>query len=120
MRRAWQQILQAHGNQAEVRLESCPNRLNPIFESPGLRAMFSSSRNYLDVRRWMREKRVVLINLAPLGKLPETMADTIGGLVVNEVFSVARSLPPEERSETLLVLDEFQRFVGPDLEFSLA
>ena len=48
------------------------------------------------------------------------MADTIGGLVVNEVFSVARSLSPEERSETLLVLDEFQRFVGPDLEFSLA
>ena len=116
----WKQILEAHGNQAEVQLESCRNRLTPVFEAPGLRAMFSSSKNYLDVRRWMREKKIVLINLAPLGKLPETMADTIGGLVVNEVFSVARSLEPQEREETLLVLDEFQRFVGPDLEFSLA
>lgn len=120
LRCEWTQIHEAHGSQADVQLESCRNRLSPVFESPGLRAMFSSSRNYLDVARWMREKKVVLINLAPLGTLPETMADMIGGLVVNEVLSVARSLPPEARTDTLLVMDEFQRFVGPDLEFSLA
>src|SRR5207249_3417855 len=53
--------------------------------------------------------------------LPETSADTIGGLVVNEVFSVARSLPPELRQDTLLVLDEFQRFAcSPDMELAVA
>ena len=77
--------------------------------------MFSSSHNYLDVLRWMRERRIVVINLAPLGVLPETIADTIGGLVVNEVFSVARSLPPGQRVETLVCLDEFQRFAMPVL-----
>jgi len=120
LRWEWHQILNAHGNQAEVQLESCRNRLTPIFESPALRATFSSTRNYLDVLRWMRERRIVVINLAPNGVLPETIADTIGGMVVNEVFSVARSLPPEQRVETLLCLDEFQRFVNADLEFSLA
>jgi len=120
LRWEWQQILNAHGNQAEVQLESCRNRLTPIFESPALRATFSSTRNYLDVLRWMRERRIVILNLAPHGVLPETIADTIGGMVVNEVFSVARSLPPEQRVETLLCLDEFQRFVSSDLEFSLA
>jgi hypothetical protein len=68
----------------------------------------------------MRDRKIVVINLAPKDKLPSEIADMIGGLVVNEVTSVARSLLPEERVETLLVLDEFQRFVGPDLEFSLA
>ncbi len=120
LRYEWNQIIEAKGNQAEVQLESSRNRLKPFFDSPVLRAMFASHVNRFDVHRWMREKKVVLINLAPKGKLPENSADTIGGLVVNEVFSIARSLPPEQRVETILVLDEFQRFVGPDLEFSLA
>lgn len=120
LRWEWEQIHESHGDHAERILESSQNRLTPIFESPGLRAMFSSSRNYLDVHRWMREKRLVLLNLAPMGRLPEAMADTIAGLVVNEVFSVARSLAPRDRQDTLLVLDEFQRFISKDLELALA
>ena len=121
LRWEWDQILRAHGSQAETQLESSRNRLTPIFEAPGLRATYSSARNYLDIGRWMDEGRVVLINLAPMGTVPETMADMIGGMVVNEVFSVARSRPPERRVETWLYLDEFQRFIaGDDLEYNLA
>ncbi len=120
LRWEWEKIHDSHGDHADRILESSQNRLTPIFESPGLRAMFSSSKNYLDVERWMREKRIVLINLAPMGILPESMADTIAGLVVNEVFSVARSLRPRQRQDTLLVLDEFQRFISRDLELALA
>lgn len=120
LRHEWNQIIDARNSQAEVQLESTRNRLKPYFDSPVLRAMFASPVNRFDVHRWMREKKVVVVNLAPMGKLPEQSADAIGGLIVNEVFAVARSLPPEQRQETLLILDEFQRFVGPDLEFSLA
>lgn len=119
LRWEWDQIF-ANNAEAERQLESSRNRLRPIFRSNFLRATFSSTRNYLDVRSWMRDRKIVVINLAPKGKLPPEIADMIGGLVVNEVTSVARSLLPQERVETLLVLDEFQNFVGPDLEFSLA
>lgn len=120
LRYEWNQIIEAKGAQAEVQLESTRNRLKPYFDSPVLRAMFASPVNRFDVLGWTRERKVVLVNLAPMGRLPETSADAIGGLIVNEVFSIARSLPPAARVETLVVLDEFQRFIGPDLEFSLA
>lgn len=120
LRYEWNQIIDAKGSQAEVQLESTRNRMKPYFDSPVLRAMFASPVNRFDVLNWIRDKKVVVVNLAPMGRLPEQSADAIGGLIVNEVFAIARSLPPEERREVLLVLDEFQRFVGPDLEFSLA
>jgi hypothetical protein len=121
LRDEWRQILEARGSQAEVQLESCRNRMKPFFDSPVLSAMFASPQNRFDVRRWMRERKIVVVNLAPMGRLDVPSADTLGGLIVNEVLSVARSLRPEERDETVLVLDEFQRFVmGSDLEFALA
>lgn len=120
LRAAWGSILRAMGNQAELQLESTRNRLKPFFDCPMLRGMFSATANRLDVARWMRERKIVVVNLAPLGKLPPVAADMIGGLIVNEVFSVARPLSPERRVETLLVLDEFQRFISSDLEFALA
>src|SRR5207244_1486806 len=61
-----------------------------------------------------------LVNLAPKGKIANLDADTIGGLIVNEALSIARSLEPQDRCDTLLVLDEFQRFINSDLEFALA
>ncbi|MFO0935752.1 MAG: DUF87 domain-containing protein [Gemmataceae bacterium] len=115
----WGQIMSA-GNQPKSNSNRPRNRMKPYFDSPVLKAMFASPVNRLNVLEWMREKKVVVINLAPMGRLPDQSADTIGGLIVNEVFAVARSLPPELRQDTLLVLDEFQRFIGPDLEFSLA
>jgi hypothetical protein len=121
LRAEWAGILRVGGAQAEQQLESTRNRMKPFFESPVLRAMFASPVNRFDVCGWMAGHRIVVVNLAPMGRLDVSSADTMGGLIVNEVLSVARSLPPEERRETVLVLDEFQRFVqGSDLEFALA
>jgi hypothetical protein len=47
------------------------------------------------------------------------VADAIGGLVLNEVLTTARSLPFGVRYPTFLFLDEFQRFVGPDIEAAI-
>ena len=47
------------------------------------------------------------------------LTDAIGALVLNEVLATARSLPRGIRYPTYLVLDEFQNFVGPDMEAAL-
>jgi hypothetical protein len=86
---------------------------------PILRQMFSVSSNRLDVLSWMQQGRIVLLNLAPQGRVPDQIADALGGLVLNEVLSVARSVPLGTRYSTYLILDEFQRFVGPDIEAAI-
>jgi hypothetical protein len=115
----WQEITQARGQEATRILDSSRNRLKPYFESDILRRMFGSSKNRLDVTRMMREGRIVLYNLAPHNRLSTQLANTIGALLINEVTATVRSLPLGERYPTYLFLDEFQNFVGPDLEAAL-
>jgi hypothetical protein len=115
----WDEILRAHGSEATRTLESTRNRLKPYFESDILRRMFGSSKNHLDVFRMMKEGRIVIVDLSSKGRLSGQEADAIGGLIINEVLAVARSLPFGERYPTYLLLDEFQRFVGRDLEEAL-
>jgi len=115
----WRELLQARGSEVSRMLESARNRLKPYYESPILRHMFGATSNRLDVLRFMRDKRIVVLNLAPQNRLPEQVADAIGGLVINEVLTAARSLPFGVRYPTYLFLDEFQRFVGPDVEAAI-
>jgi hypothetical protein len=109
------------GRSAEVLriLDSTRNRLNPYFASPVLRRMFGATQNRLDIRRFMREGKILLLNLAPGGRIPEQVADAIGGLVINEILSTARSQPIGVRYPTYLFLDEFQRFVSGDMEAAI-
>src|SRR4029077_5011114 len=81
--------------------------------------MFGATESRLDVHRLMSEGSIVLLNLAPQNRLSRQLGDAIGGLVLNEVLSTARSLPLGLRYPTYMLLDEFQNFVGPDLEAAL-
>jgi hypothetical protein len=118
LRGEWADILRAKGKAVEI-LDSSRNRLKPYFEAPVLRRTFGTSQNHLDVHRLMREGRIVVVNLANKNRIGPQIADAIGGLVINEVLATARGLEPWERFPTYLLLDEFQRFVGPDLEEAL-
>jgi hypothetical protein len=115
----WSELLGNRSGEVLRILDSTRNRLKPIFESPVLRRMFGATHNSLDMLRFMRQGKILLLNLAPGNRLPEQIADAIGGLVINEVLHTARSLRPGERKPTYLFLDEFQRFVGPDLEAAI-
>jgi TraM recognition site of TraD and TraG len=115
----WAEIMQARGVEAMRLLESSRNRLKPYFEAPVLRNMFGATESRLDVGRFMRDRRIVLLNVAPQNRLSPQLGDAIGALVLNEVLATARSFPMGERHPTFLVLDEFQNFVGPDLESAL-
>jgi cell division septum initiation protein DivIVA len=119
LRQEWKELVEGRSAEVGRILESARNRLKPYYESPILRQMFGATSNRLDVLRFMREKRVVVLNLAPNNRLPEQVADAIGGLVINEVLTTARSLPIGVRYPTFLFLDEFQRFVGPDVEAAI-
>lgn len=112
----WQEILRARGGEAGRILESSRNRLKPFLDNPLLQHWVGASQNQLDVLRFMREAKIVIVNLAPQNRLSPQLADAMGGLILNEILATARSLPMGERYPTFLWLDEFQRFVGPDIE----
>ena len=115
----WQEVLRSSPQDVTRLLESTRNRMQPYFQSDVLRRLFGSSRNHFDVRRFILEGKVVIVNLNAKNKISGRLANTLGSLMVNEVVSTVRSLEPEERNETYMVLDECQRFVGPDLEEAL-
>jgi hypothetical protein len=111
----WGEILQARGSERVRILESTRNRLAPFFDSGILRRMFSSVESRFNVEQFIRERRIVLVNVASYGRLDRHIGQTIGGLIVNEIIQRAMTLPPSVVNPTYLLLDEFQQFVGPDL-----
>lgn len=115
----WEEIIGSRSSETIRILESSRNRLKPFFESDILRRMFGASENRFDAGRFMQEGKIVVVNLQPGNRLSEQLADTIGALILNEVLTTARSFPRGVRYPTHLVLDEFQRFIGPDIEAAL-
>lgn len=119
LRAEWQELFDSNPAEIGRMLESARNRLKPFYEAPALRRMFGATTGGLNVAQFMRDKRVVILNLAPGNRIPEQIADAIGGLVLNEVLATARALPAGQKLPTLVILDEFQRFVGPDVEAAI-
>ena len=115
----WAEITQSRSAEALRILDSSRNRLKPYFESDILRRMFGTTQNRLNVEEFMRAGKIVLIDLAPRNRLASQLGNTIGALILNEVIATARNLPRGVRYPTSLFLDEFQNFVGPDIEHAL-
>ncbi len=119
LRFEWSELTESRSGEVIKILDSSRNRLRPYFDSSILRRMFGATQNRMDVARFMREGKIVIFNLAPQNRLSPQLANTIGALAINEVLATARSLPRGVRYPTYLLLDEFQNFVGPDLESAL-
>jgi hypothetical protein len=116
----WEDIYRAKGGEAQRILDSSRNRLKPYFESEILRRMFGAAQNCLDVERFMREGSIVLVDLAPQNRLSGPLGNTIGSLILNEIIATARGLAGSARRySTYVFLDEFQNFVGPDIDSAL-
>ena len=67
----WQEILKAKGSEPTRILESTRNRLDPFFNSPNLRRMFGSRRGLFDCERFIRERKIVILDLGRYGKIPD-------------------------------------------------
>ena len=124
IRHHWQEILNAKGSEATRILESTRNRFDPFYESVVLRRMFGSTESHFDVERMIRERKIVIVNVAPMGRIPSQLGGTIGSLIVNEILETARNMTTQYGRKsvepTYLLLDEFQRFAAsPDIEDAL-
>jgi len=119
LRAEWNEVLTAHGGEATRILDSTQNRMKPFHDSGILRRMFGSCINRLDASRFMKEGKILILDLSPRGRLSPPEANAIAGLVINEFLAAARSQPRECRYPTYLWLDEFQRLVSPDLEYAI-
>lgn len=119
----WQDILNSRGREATTILESTRNRLDPFFRSPILHAMFGSLKSRFDCERFIRERKIVILNLASMSTIPPLTAHTIGALALNEIFeSASRMTSVGGRSvvdPTYVLLDEFQNYVSVDIEHAL-
>ena len=119
----WLEILNARGGEATRILESTRNRLDPFFECETLRYMFGIQQGRFDCERLIRERRIVVVNLASLLSVPNFVCDTIGAMIVNEIFETATRMVNmgyyNDVAPTYIVLDEFQRYVSPDVQEAL-
>lgn len=88
------------------------------FASGGaLRAATSSgaTRSPLSIRSIYREGKILLVNL-PETYLGGGSADFLGRLLFERIYDEARITAPSRRRPFLVHIDEFQRFVGGNLE----
>jgi hypothetical protein len=115
LRLIWAEVLGAGGNMKMQLLESTRNRTAPFFDCRILQLMLSQQKNRFNVEELIRDKKIVIINLAQEEIIDAQIASTIGGLFVNEILQKARNLPPDLVKPTILCLDEFQNFIGKDL-----
>ncbi|WP_197439972.1 TraM recognition domain-containing protein [Calycomorphotria hydatis] len=119
----WQEILSARGNEAVRILESTRNRLDPFFESTNLRRMFGVVQSRFDCERFIRERKIVVLNLASRGVIPSFVSHTIGALALNEMLETASRMVTTQGRHTVdptyIVMDEFQNYVSPDVEEAL-
>ena len=76
----WNELLQSRSGEMGRMLESARNRLKPYYDFPALRYMFGSTENRLDIRRFMAEGKIILVNLYPGNRIPEQVSDAIAGL----------------------------------------
>jgi hypothetical protein len=111
----WSEIQGVSANQLSTLLESTRNRLQP-FTTGVLKDTFAINQNHFDVKRFIENRNIVIVNLAGFDRLSTEVKRSYGSFVVNQVVSTVRSMvDPKQVDPTYLVLDEFQEFVTNDL-----
>jgi hypothetical protein len=114
-RSMWSEFDGLSANALANTLTSTRNRLYP-FSKGVLHNTFATPENGFDVKRFIHERKIVVINLASQNRLMTPVSKAYGAFVVNQIISTVRGMvDPKSVSPTYLVLDEFQNFVTQDL-----
>jgi type IV secretory pathway TraG/TraD family ATPase VirD4 len=88
------------------------NKVGAFLADPLLNHLLTSPESEIRVRSVMDEGKVLLVNLAK-GRLGEDSSSLLGGLMVTTIGLAAFSradLPPKERRDFFVYVDEFQTF----------
>jgi hypothetical protein len=95
----------------EVFCGSTRARLNNIFSNVVLKCHLGVPRNAINVQQLIQQRAIVLINLAPMGRLHEKFHTSIlANLWVAEILHTVFSTPEADRQPMLLALDELPVF----------
>lgn len=94
------------------------NKLGQFLSNPMLRNIFGQKENRIDLEELMRQKKIILINVAK-GKLGEENSSFFGAMFITKIkqAGMARAgLPEKDRHDFYLYVDEFQNLVTETFE----
>ena len=97
-------------------------KFGPLITNWILRNIIWQNESSFDVNKVMQEWKVLLVNLSK-GKVWELNSQLLGMIMVSKIKNAAlsrASLPPEQRKDFFLYIDEFQNFVTPSIETILS
>jgi hypothetical protein len=93
----WNDLIRMNDRQYREEILSLSNRLAEIAHTSVMRNMLGQTEDIMDMRRYMDEGYVILVNLACKGILSPINSRIIGTLLLNEVFLKALSRPDKSR-----------------------
>ncbi|MCA9129707.1 MAG: DUF87 domain-containing protein [Planctomycetales bacterium] len=96
-------------------LDSFNNRSATFFSCEIFVRMLAMWYSTFVVPRFVKDSSIVLINLAPKGRMDPHIAHTLGAMFVNEILVAIKNMRREDRRETILAMDEFQHFINEDI-----
>ncbi len=94
------------------------NKLGQFLSNPLLRNIFGQKENKIDLDRFMKEKKIIFINLSK-GRLGEENSSFFGSMFLTKIkqAGMARArMRPEEREDFYLYVDEFHNVVTDTFE----
>lgn len=100
--------------------ESVPaiqNKIGQFTANPLIRNMIGQSKSSFDIREMMDNKKIMIINLSK-GKIGESNANLLGGMLITKIYlgAMSRADVPDRVLKTLpnfyLFVDEFQNFAN--------
>lgn len=105
-------------------LDSLLNRLSPLRSNPTMRRMFGQTRSALDIRKWMDQGHIVLIDT--LNVAPEDVRLALG-YIINRYHTTAKQRPSGSKLH-MLMIDEahliqvpiLSKIIAEDRKFGLS
>jgi hypothetical protein len=111
---AWQSYAALSGPAQAEHVQAPMARVMALMSRPRVRAVLGSPNPKLDVARLFRERKFLLVSLAP-GVLGEAAAQIVGATLMYAIWSAIEArvaLPPERRHLINLYVDELATLTG--------
>ena len=94
------------------------NKLGQFLSDPLLRNIFGQKENKIDISKLMEEEKIILINLSK-GRIGEENSSFFGSMFMTKIKQAGMErarIPPEDRIDFYLYVDEFHNIVTQTFE----
>ncbi len=120
VRNQWQNISDLPRLQDFVgQVESAGNRILRFLASDQIRRIVGLNINNIDLNEIVATGKILLVNLQPSENMSDEQGRLLGTLLLNELWEVGmrrrRGIHAEKPKDFFIVIDEFQKFLTPDI-----